>query len=89
MTPQERDVERLRAWDRYKEAQRSFLASKARVQQLEKPLGILHGKLRFNLYGVAESDFGVCLSAATHFFVRAESHSALRRSAVHNFSALS
>jgi hypothetical protein len=27
------------------------------VQQLEKPLGILHTKLRFSLYEVVESDF--------------------------------
>jgi hypothetical protein len=57
MTPQEKDLERLRAWDRYKEAQRSFLAHKAKVQHLEKPLGLLHHRLRFELYQVVESDF--------------------------------
>jgi hypothetical protein len=57
MTPQERDLERLWAWDRYREAKQNFLAHKAKVQQLEKPLCELHHKLRFELYSLAESDF--------------------------------
>lgn len=57
MTGQEQDLERLRAWDRYKAAQRSFLAHKAKVQQVEQPLKALLHKLRFELFDVTESDF--------------------------------
>jgi hypothetical protein len=57
MTAEEQDGERLRAWDRYKAAQHSFLAHKAKLQQLEKPLRVLLEKLRSHLFDVTESDF--------------------------------
>lgn len=57
MTADEQDRERLRAWDRYKAEQRSFLAHKARVQRLEKPLRDLLSKLRDGLFQVTASDF--------------------------------